>query len=131
MIWISQGFSTANNKKLDFTTQNNAVRGEVVVQGTSGNALMRPKSVLVRRALYLKEQGAASFQNLATFKRGVSWVNITPIEIIRTLKYTVRFLCPRLDFTPKYVSARSLRAAGAMTLLCSGVNTDVIKLVGR
>jgi hypothetical protein len=32
---------------------------------------------------------------------------------------------------PADISARSLRAGGAMALLCAGVDTDVIRLVGR
>ena len=36
-----------------------------------------------------------------------------------------------LGFLSKDVSARSRRAAGAMALLCSGIETDIIKLVGR
>ena len=48
------------------------------------------------------------------------------------LKATVKLLAvTHLGFTYKYVSARSLWAAGAMALLCSGVNTDIISLIGR
>ena len=36
-----------------------------------------------------------------------------------------------LGFEPKDVTARSLRAAGAMALLCAGVETDMIRLMGR
>ena len=36
-----------------------------------------------------------------------------------------------LGFTYKDVSAQSLPAAGAMELLCSGVENDIISLIGR
>ena len=47
------------------------------------------------------------------------------------LKDAVLFLGPNLGFTPKDVTARSLRAAVSMALLCSSVETNIIKLVGR
>ena len=48
------------------------------------------------------------------------------------LKATVKFLAgTHLGFTHKDVSARSLREAGAMALLCSGVYTNIISLIGR
>ena len=47
------------------------------------------------------------------------------------LKATVKLLAgTHLGFTHKDVSVRSLWAAGAMELLCSGVDTDIISLVG-
>ena len=46
------------------------------------------------------------------------------------LKSTVKLLAgTNLGFTYKDVSVRSLQAAGAMVLLCSGVDTD--SLIGR
>ena len=48
------------------------------------------------------------------------------------LMATVKLLAgTHLGFMYKYVSAQSFRAAGAMALLCSGVDTDIINLIGR
>ena len=48
------------------------------------------------------------------------------------LKATVKLLAgTHLGFTYKDVTARSLWAAGVMALLCSGVDTDIISLIGR
>ena len=38
---------------------------------------------------------------------------------------------PQVGFTPEDVSARSMRAGGAMDLLMARVDTDMIRLVGR
>lgn len=38
---------------------------------------------------------------------------------------------PSYGFLPHHVSARSLRASGAMALLCANVDTDRIQLIGR
>ena len=40
-------------------------------------------------------------------------------------------LGPALGFLPTDISARSLRASGAMALLCAQVDSDVIRLLGR
>ena len=48
------------------------------------------------------------------------------------LKATFKlFAGTHLEFTHQYVSARSLWAAGAMALLYSGVENDIISLIGR
>jgi hypothetical protein len=38
---------------------------------------------------------------------------------------------PSVGFLPSDISARSLRAAGAMALLCAQVDSDVIRQLGR
>ena len=48
------------------------------------------------------------------------------------LKAKVKLLAgTHLGFTYKDVSARSLRAVGSMSLLCSGLENDIIILIGR
>ena len=57
---------------------------------------------------------------------------MSPTMITAHLKATVKLLTgTHLGFTHKDVSARSLRTTGAMELLCSGVETDIISLIGR
>ena len=47
------------------------------------------------------------------------------------LKATAKLLAgTHLGFTQKDVSARSLWVVGAIVLLCSGVGTDIISLIG-
>ena len=60
-----------------------------------------------------------------------SWKNVTPTMITKVLKGAVSLSGKNLGFLPKDVSARSLRAAVAMALLCSGIDTDIIRLIGR
>ena len=56
---------------------------------------------------------------------------MTPTMITAHLKATVKLLAgDHLGFMYKDISARSLCAAGAMTLLCSGVENDIISLIG-
>ena len=56
---------------------------------------------------------------------------MTPTMITAHLKATVKlFVGTHLGFTHQDVSARSLRVAGAMALLFSGANNDIISLIG-
>ena len=114
---LAAALKTATYVKLDFTTMKNAMLGEVVRNGTSVDAMRCPKSALVCRFLYVREKGSTPSQNLATFKIGGRWVNITPADISIMLKDVVRFLGPSLVFMQKCVSTRSLRVAGTMDLL--------------
>ena len=57
--------------------------------------------------------------------------SVKPSDITSHLRCAVRFLGFGLGFTAHEVSARSLRAGGAMALLVSKVDTDIIQLLGR
>ena len=58
-----------------------------------------------------------------------SWKHVTPSMITKVLKCAVSRSGENLGFPPKDVLARSLQAAGAMALLCSGNDTDIIRLI--
>jgi hypothetical protein len=51
--------------------------------------------------------------------------------MVTSLLRTSATSLPHLGLSPMELTARSLRAGGAMALLCGRVDTDVIKLVGR
>ena len=58
-------------------------------------------------------------------------MNVTPTKITDHLKATVKlFAGTHIGFMHHDVSVISLWAAGAMALLCSGVNNDIISLIG-
>ena len=57
--------------------------------------------------------------------------SVTPALITKSLRDAIRFIGTDLGFLPEEVSARSLRAAGAMALLVSKVDPDIIRLLGR
>jgi hypothetical protein len=68
---------------------------------------------------------------LATYYFATRWHNVTSRDITHVLQLAVTFLGPTLGFVASDVTARSLRAAGAMALLSAKVDTDMIRLVGR
>ena len=118
---------------LIFTTQKNGVRGEKIGHGATGDPLLCPKEALRRQVAHLRQHGAPANTPVARFKtpRG-RWINVTPTMITAHVSTTVKLLVgTHLGFMYKDISARSFWAAGAMALLCYGVDTDIISLIGR
>jgi hypothetical protein len=118
---------------LEFTTQKNSVRGEIIGLGRSGDATFCPVRAAARRILHLRQAGAPATQPLASYQHPVTQRlrRITPQELTHILRLAAQLLGPQYGFLPKDISARSLRASGAMALLCANVDTDRIRLIGR
>ena len=122
---------SARAASLTFTTQKNGIRGEVIVLGLSGDPYVCPVLAVVRRVLHLRGRDkrtplARCFPTKESRGQGV-----TPKRVSDTLKNTVEYLGHDLGFLKNEVSARSLRAGGAMALLVAKVDPDVIRLLGR
>lgn len=118
---------------LEFTTQKNAVRGEVIGLSRSGDPHFCPVAAAARRVVHLRQSGAPHNQPLASYLHPNTrrLRRLTAREITDVLKLASQLLGPQYGFLPKDVSARSLRASGAMALLCAQVDTDRIRLLGR
>ena len=43
----------------------------------------------------------------------------------------VTFCVPHIGFTTKQMPSQSFRAAGSMSLICSGIDFDIIKLISN
>ena len=122
---------TATFATYEFTDQKNGVRGEVVGLGRSGNPQFCPVLCTIRQVLYLRSLQAPRETPLASYWKDTKIVPISPKDITEVLRVAVTALGPLYGFLPKDISARSLRASGAMALLCAQVDTDVIRLIGR
>ena len=107
--------------------------GGEIGHGATGYPLLLLKEALRRRVAHLRQQDAPADTPLARFKSPWGhWINVTPTKITAHRKATVKlFVGNHLGFTHHDVSARSLWAAGAMALLFSGVENDIISLIGR
>lgn len=122
----------ARAASLTFTTQKNGIPNEVIKLGRSGDPFCCPTFALVRRVIHLRSNNAPPHTPLArVFLASGTTKSVTPAVITNLLRQAVRFLGTGLGFTPDEVSARSLRAGGAMALLVSKVDTDIIRLLGR
>jgi hypothetical protein len=116
---------------LEFTTQKNGVRGEVIGLGVTPEYFC-PVKALQRRVRHLRHHSAPPTTPIASYYQDGRWHRISPSMITDALRATVATCdSAQLGFLHSDVSARSLRAAGAMALLCAEVDTDIIRLIGR
>ena len=115
-----------------FTTQKNSVRGEVIGLGRSGRGGCCPVEATVQRVRHLRQHNAPPETPLATYflPSGAS-KHVSSDNITTTLRFSLHHFGTTLGITTKDISARSLRASGAMALLCAHVDHDTIRLVGR
>ena len=116
---------------LTFTTQKNGVRGETIGHSRSGHpCFLCPVGAVVRRLLHLRGAGAAPATPLNAYRMRPDdpWCHVLPADDITSLlRRTVTLLPPSLTD----ISARSTRAGGAMAMLCGGIDSDRIRLIGR
>ena len=122
---------TSTFASLTFDTQKNAVRGEVIGQAPSGDRLLCPNRAIARRIIHLRRHNAQPDSPLYLAYTDLGPYSVKPSDITVLLRQAVLFLGPALGFLSKDVTARCLRAAGANALLCAGVDTDIIRLLGR
>lgn len=101
--------------------------------GHSGNPQLSPTLSIARRVITLQQHNAPPLTPLASFVDPVSQLikAIKPANITSSLRISCALLGPRFGFLSSDISARSLRASGAMALLCAQVNSNVIQLLGR
>ena len=81
--------------------------------------------------IHLRENRAPPATSLSYFYYHGEWQWVQPRNITLILRNAVAVLGPSVNFNRGDISARSLRAAGAMALICTNVDHDRIKLVDR
>jgi hypothetical protein len=125
--------SLARAVSLTFTTQKNGVENEVIKMGLSGDLRVCVVKAVTRRVCHLRSHNAPATTPLARVYTGVGrrTQSVTPALISKTLRDAVAWMGSDLGFLPGVVSARSLRAAGAMALLVGKVDPDIIQILGR
>ena len=123
----------ARSVSLTFTTQKNGVENEVIKLGLSGDPRVCAVKAVTRRVCHLRAHNAPVSTPLARVYTGVGrgTQSVTPPLITKTLREAVSWVGTDLGFLPSDVSARSLRAAGAMALLVANVDPDIIQILGR
>jgi len=117
---------------LIFTDQKNGVRGEQVAQRATSDPLLCPAKALFRLTKHLRLNGAPSTTPLCAYydsHKRLSYVKST--FITNGLRHSANSLKALSGIDPFLLSARSLRPGGATALLCAGIDSDVIKLLGR
>ena len=117
---------------LTFNRQKNGVRNETVGHGRSGHASLCPVHALATRIIALRRQRASLETPLNAVRSDPSapWSYILASDLTSRLRAALH-LHPDPAYLPSDVSIRSTRAGGAMALLCAGVDSDRIRLLGR
>jgi len=116
---------------LEFTTQKNGVRGELIGLGMSGDPTFCPVHAVTNRLLALAQHQTPPDAPLYTYHMHNLAPTITSGHLTAALRVAVQVAGLPLGLTPADVSVRSLRSSGAMALLCANVDTDRIRLIGR
>ena len=117
---------------LTFTKQKNGTENEIVGHARSGHATTCPVLALIRRCLHLRSHPTLPTTPLCTvYQTPITATPITPFLLTTLLRRSAALLHSTLGLDPADISARSLRAGGAMALLNAQVDSNVIKLIGR
>jgi hypothetical protein len=141
-LWINQqplDYQTATEAQflavnfigLEFTTQKNGTKGEVIGHGRSLDPFICPVASIIRRLRYLRSIDAPRTTFLCAFQRGSSLKLLESKTITILLQQACLGLGNSFGFTAADISAKSLRASGAMALLNEKVDRNVIQLIGR
>jgi hypothetical protein len=119
--------------KLTFTIQKNGVRGEKIGHGRSGHLLFCPVLAIVRRLWHHRTHRAPTNTPLHCWFATVGGVphNTASTTITKIVRDSCAALGDFYGVKPSEICARSLRASGAMALLCARVDPDWIQLMGR
>ena len=127
----------ATSTSLYFTTQKNQRKGDSIAHGKSLHPLCCPVRSITRFVLRHRDWFRRSGHpldltaKLATYYTNHNIISIRATDITKQLRFAATALEPSTGIPPSRISARSLRAGGAMALLCAHTDTDTIKLLGR
>jgi hypothetical protein len=103
---------------LTFTKQKNRECGKKLAHGSTDQVLMSPIHAVLRRVRHLRENNAPPTTPLHTvFLSAGTTTQVTSNRLTAMLRPTCH-LVPELGLQPSEISARALRARGAMALLC-------------
>jgi hypothetical protein len=107
----------ATSSSITFDDQKNRERGEVIAHALSGHTRACPTKALAQRLYYLRCNGGSPDTPLCAVRHQRKWIYITSSSITTTLQVSAAAL-PHLGFPARQITARSMRAGGAMALLC-------------
>lgn len=123
-LWISASLANCAASK-------NGNRNETVCHGRSGHRRCCPLRVTIKRLLYHRQRGTPSTAPLASYYQNGRLTPVRAADITHVLRHTAGILHSNTGIHRDDISARSLRAGGAMALLCGKVDANTIKLLGR
>jgi hypothetical protein len=121
----------ATSVSYKFTTQKNGTRDEKLVQGLSGDSKCCPVTATARRIKYHRSKHSKQTVSIASYYRAHRRTNIRAKDITDTLRHAMTMNYHRTGIHASEISARSLRAGGAMAMMCSKIDLNNIRMMGR
>lgn len=117
---------------LTFNDQKNAVRGEQITHAATTDPHLCPCKSLARICEHLRQHHADATTPLHTYYDADGNPScVTPQQVTDALRTAAAAVEAQTGIPPTNLSARSLRPGGATALLCSGIHSTVIQLIGR
>lgn len=114
---------------LIFTTQKNGTRGECIGHGRSGEVFACPVLAVARRIRYLRSIRAPPSTYICAV--GPTFTPLMPAIITSLLRQAVAASSIPVGIVPSDITAKSLRATGAMALVNRRVDPSRVKIIGR
>jgi hypothetical protein len=116
---------------LNFTTQKNGEKNEAISHGGTTDTLLSPIAAASRRVLYLRQNDAPPNTPLYTVYFPPEARHVTASQLTGALRASCTLIGPSLGIDRSEISARSLRAGGAMALVLAGVDLQLVQIMGR
>ena len=120
----------ASDAHLTFSDQKNQHRNERIGQKRTSHPKASPTVAIADQVIHLRNNHAAPDTPLCSFNEHGQWFVVTSEMLTALLRRAVS-KCPACGLVEGDISARSLRATGAMAMLCAGIDPCRIKLLGR
>jgi hypothetical protein len=121
---------SATSASYTFTTQNNGNLNKKLVQGLNGDPWCCPVKSTVHRVLLHRCNKASRMTPLASFYRSNRCTLLKAKDVMEVLRNAMRVNVHRTVIEALEISARSLRAGGAMALLHGQVDLSNIRMMG-
>jgi len=121
----------ATSASYTFTTQKNGVRNKIIAYGRSHHPLCCPVTATICRILYHRRHNTPPEAPLASYYRNNCHIAIKAQDVTDSLRHSATTNFHVTGIKASVISARSLRAGGAMALLCGNVDFDLIKMLGH
>jgi hypothetical protein len=116
---------------LTFTTQKNDTKGEIITHGLSTDALACPVKATVRRILHLRQNKATKTTPPASYFHNRKRIPIKAADVTTALRLATIVTAHQTGLKHTDITARSLRAGGAMALMCGNIDHNTIRMLGR
>jgi hypothetical protein len=121
----------ADSVSYTFTTQKNGTKGKILTHGLSCDPLACPVQATIRCVIHLRHNKAPISTPIASYYSARKRITLKSKDITDDLRLAAIATTHQTGILPTDISARSLRAGGAMALLNGKIDHDTIRMLGR